>query len=91
MGAVEEKILLYHRLWLGFLVAFLLCLALCVILFFVLRIPEVLGYLTGWRARKGIRRLTEESGGPETIRREEFVAEEAWDGELTSLLERSGI
>ena len=49
MGAVEEKILLYHRLWLGFLVAFLLCLALCVILFFVLRIPEVLGYNTGDR------------------------------------------
>lgn len=90
MGRIEERILLYHRLSLVFLAAFLLGLLICVVLFILLRIPEVVGYLTGWRARKNIRRLAEESGGPEPIRREEYPAEEAWDKELTALLEKPG-
>lgn len=89
MEGIQEKLLLYHRLFLVFFILFLLCLALSIAVFFLLRIPEVLGYLTGWRARRSIRRLEEENGGPELPGYEEYMAEEAWDGELTALLQEA--
>lgn len=59
MEDVAGKISLYHNLFLVCLVLCILCLILSVVLFFVLDIRNVLGYLTGRRAKKQIQALQE--------------------------------
>lgn len=61
MEDIAGKITLYHNLFLVFFVLFLVFLALTIALFFLLHIPEVLGYLTGRRAKKQIQQLEEEN------------------------------
>lgn len=57
MDDIAGKIQLYHSLYLGCLCLAFLCLILAVVLFFVLDIRSVLGYLTGRQAKKKIREL----------------------------------
>ncbi len=57
MADVTAKIELYHRLFLVCLGLAILCLVLAIVLFFVLDIRTVLGYLTGRSAKKKIREL----------------------------------
>lgn len=61
MEDVVGKIQAFHNLFLVCLVLAVLCLALAVILFFVLDIKSVIGYLTGRRAKKQIQALEESS------------------------------
>ena len=56
---VFEKIELYHNLFIGSLFLCIICLVLSVVLFFVLDIREVIGYLTGRSARKKIKEMEE--------------------------------
>lgn len=60
-----DRIGLYHNLFLGCLVIFLICLAVAVVLFFVLDIKKVIGYLSGRTAKRQIEKLEEinESSG----------------------------
>lgn len=62
MEDVSGKITLYHNLFIIFLILFFVFLIIAITLFFVLRIPETLGFLTGRAAKKGIQQL-EEGGG----------------------------
>ncbi len=57
MADVTARIELYHRLFLVCLGLAILCLVLAIVLFFVLDIRTVLGYLTGRSAKKKIREL----------------------------------
>lgn len=54
---IFEKIELYHNLFIGSLFLCIIFLILATILFFVLNIPEVLGYLTGRSKRKKIKEM----------------------------------
>lgn len=56
---IFEKIELYHNLFIGSLFLCIIFLILATILFFVLNIPEVLGYLTGRSKRKKIKEMEE--------------------------------
>lgn len=56
---IFEKIELYHNLFVGSLFLCIICLILAVVLFFVLDIRDVLGYLTGRSARKKIKEMEE--------------------------------
>lgn len=71
MEHIGEKIEWYHHLFLGCLILSVLCLAVTVVLFFVLDIGNVLGYLTGKQARKKIRELEEESAKSGRLRAKE--------------------
>lgn len=57
MNDVGGMISLYHNLFLGCLISAIVCLIVAVVLFFVLDIRSVIGYLTGRRAKKGIKEL----------------------------------
>lgn len=57
MEEITRKIELYHNLFLGCLVLCILCLVIAVVIFFVLDIKNVLGYLTGRKAKKQIQEL----------------------------------
>lgn len=59
MEDVTGKITLYHNLFLACLILGALCLVITIIVFFVLNIRDVLGYLTGRKAKKAIRELQE--------------------------------
>lgn len=59
MEEITRKIELYHNLFLGCLLLCILCVIVAVTIFFVLDIRNVLGYLTGRKARKQIQRLEE--------------------------------
>ncbi|MCD8046373.1 MAG: hypothetical protein LUE90_07055 [Clostridiales bacterium] len=56
-----ENITLYHNLFLGCLIACIVLAALAVLLFFVLDIRSVAGYLTGRSRRARIRKMEEEN------------------------------
>ena len=51
----------YRYIFIGALVLSLLCLAIAILLFFVLRIPKVVGDLTGYSAKKAIEKLRTQS------------------------------
>lgn len=57
MNDVGGTISLYHNLFLICLVSAILCLIVAAVLFFVMDIRSVIGYLTGRRAKKGIKEL----------------------------------
>lgn len=57
MNDVGGTISLYHNLFLICLISAIVCLIVAVALFFVLDIRAVIGYLTGRRAKKGIKEL----------------------------------
>ena len=57
MNDVGGTISLYHNLFLICLISAIVCLIVAVVLFFVLDICAVIGYLTGRRAKKGIKEL----------------------------------
>lgn len=57
MNDVSAKISLFHNLFLVCLVLALICLVLAVVIFVLLDIRTTLGYLTGRRAKKGIKEL----------------------------------
>lgn len=57
MEDIARKISLYHNLFLVCLVLCILCLILAIVLFFVLDMRSVIGYLTGRRAKKQIQAL----------------------------------
>lgn len=59
MDEIAQKIELYHNLFLGCLALCILCFLIAIVLFFVLDISSVLGYLTGRRAKKQIHELEE--------------------------------
>jgi hypothetical protein len=61
MEDVAGKIILYHNLFLGCLILSIVCLVISVILFFVLDISKVWGYLTGRKAKKQIQQMEESS------------------------------
>lgn len=56
-----SKIDLYHNLFLGCLIVFFICAAIAAVLFFVLEIRKVIGYLTGRTAKRQIERLETEN------------------------------
>lgn len=53
---ITKSIALYHNLFLACLVLFLICLGVAAALFFILDIADVVGYLTGRKARKQIQK-----------------------------------
>lgn len=57
MNDISQKISLYHNLFQICLILALVFLVLAVVLFFVLDIRSTIGYLTGRRAKKGIKEL----------------------------------
>lgn len=57
MNDVGGTISLYHNLFSICLISAILCLIVAVVLFFVLDIRAAVGYLTGRRAKKGIKEL----------------------------------
>lgn len=57
MEEAASKIELFHNLYLICLVGALICLVLAVVLFFVLHIRDVLGYLTGRQRRKSVKEM----------------------------------
>lgn len=57
MEDVTSKISLYHNLFIGCLILSIVCLIVAIVLFFVLDIRHVLGYLTGRSAKKQIQEL----------------------------------
>ena len=57
MEEITSRIELYHNLFTGCLAVSLLCLILAVVLFFVLDIRNVLGYLTGRQRRKKVKEM----------------------------------
>lgn len=57
MGEAAGRIALYHNLFVGCLAAALLCLILAAVLFFILDIKAVLGYLTGRQRRKKVKEM----------------------------------
>lgn len=59
MEDVAGKISLYHNLFLVCLALSALCLIIAIIVFFALNIRDVLGYLTGRKAKKAIKELQE--------------------------------
>ena len=61
MNDIGVKIGLYHNLFQICLILALLFFVLAVVIFFVLDIRSVIGYLTGRRAKKGIKKLEAET------------------------------
>lgn len=61
MEDIAGKISLYHNLFVICLLLCVLCLILATVMFFVLNIRDVIGYLTGRRAKKQIQALEESS------------------------------
>lgn len=59
MEDIAGKISLYHNLFVICLLLCILCLILAIVMFFVLDIRNVIGYLTGRRAKKQIQALEE--------------------------------
>lgn len=57
MGDITGKIELFHNLFTVCLILAVLCLTVAVLLLFVLDIKNVIGYLTGYKAKKRIREL----------------------------------
>ncbi|MBS6395729.1 MAG: hypothetical protein KH452_01075 [Clostridiales bacterium] len=57
MDVIAGKIELYHRLFLGCLTLSILCLILAAVLYFVLDMKTVLGYLTGRQKRKKVKEM----------------------------------
>lgn len=57
MEEITRKIALYHNLFLGCLAVCILCLIIAIVIFFVLDIRNVLGYLTGRKAKKQIQEM----------------------------------
>lgn len=57
MNDISGKISLYHNLFLVCLVLALICFTVAVVVFFLLDIRTTIGYLTGRRAKKGIKEL----------------------------------
>ncbi len=57
MEAVIQKITLYHNLFQGCLILALICLVIAVVLFFLLDIKEVIGYLSGRQRRKKVKEM----------------------------------
>lgn len=81
---IFEKIELYHNLFMGSLFLCIIFLVLAVVLFFVLDIRDVLGYLTGRSARKKIKEMEEAnaSTGRLSVRERtnmQYVAQEMKD------------
>lgn len=68
MEQAAEKIQLYHHLFLICLALALLCLLLSLALFFLLKIGQVLGYLTGFQRKRVIRRMEEQRSKPQKER-----------------------
>lgn len=58
---ITKRIELYHNLFLACLVLFLICLVVAAALFFILDIADVVGYLTGRRARRQIQKTEREN------------------------------
>lgn len=84
MNDVAGKIGLFHNLFLICLLLALSCLVLAIVLFVVLDIRSTLGYLTGRRAKKGIKELeaaTAVSGRlmPKERNNMQYVAQEMKD------------
>lgn len=63
------KIGLYHNLFQGCLVIFLVCAGIAVVLFFVLDIRKVIGYLTGRTAKRQIEKLEEDNASSGRLRK----------------------
>lgn len=61
MNDITGKISLYHNLFIGCLIAALICLIIAVVLFFALDIRYAAGYLSGRLAKKRIRELEAET------------------------------
>ena len=59
MEDIAGKISLYHNLFVICLLLCILCLILAIVIFFVLDIRNVIGYLTGRKAKKQIQELEE--------------------------------
>ncbi len=57
MEAITQRIALYHHLFLGCLIAAVICLVIAVTVFFLLDIREVIGYLSGSQRRKKVREM----------------------------------
>lgn len=93
MDEIAEKIQLYHSLSLGCLWLAFSCLMLAVGLFFHLDIWNVIGYLTGWQAKKKIRELEAVNEGSGNVDAEErsVIRDEAGTDDLTTPLEISSV
>lgn len=66
----EERYTFYRNIFLYCGIAALVFLAIAIILFFVLKIPQVFGELTGRTARKAVEEMA--SGGTPTIKKRQI-------------------
>ncbi|MGN1139889.1 MAG: hypothetical protein ACI4TF_01685 [Oliverpabstia sp.] len=81
----EQQIRLYHSIFVYCAIASLIVLIITIILFFVLKIPKVIGEITGRDARKAISEMMEDNK-ISVINRTNM---QKWDGDDVFVIERS--
>lgn len=74
MENISERILLFHNLYLVCLAGMVVFLGISVFLFIRLDIRNVIGYYTGWQAKREIKKM--EVGSREKNREEEHIGSE---------------
>ncbi len=71
MNDIAQKITLYHNIFQICLILSIICLVIAIVLFFVLDIKTVIGYLTGRSAKKKIKELEESNAASGRLFRKE--------------------
>ena len=84
----EERYTCYRNIFLYCGIAALVFLAIAIILFFVLKIPQVFGELTGRTARKAVEEMA--SGGTPTIKKKTDKERNEKTGKLNTI-EKTGL